>query len=259
MPSTKLTKKEDNKPIEWGKVYEDTPKKYIKTRQGRGSTQLAYVETGYIVMRLNELFNYMWDFEVLEESIHAKAKQVSVRGKLTIHLSPELKITKTQYGGANIKTHSSTGMPLSIADDLKAAASDALKKCASLIGIASDVYWGGEVDIEDDTESALEDTVEPQEVRNVATDPTLRSKQKLYFMVAVEAGYDPEKAKDLAKKAYKVESFNDIKAKQLEDLVDWMNKKIRKEKDIITDKDLDSISKEIDLNDIIEQDLDMDL
>jgi hypothetical protein len=50
---------------------------------------------------------------------------------------------KTQFGGADIKRHASgakSGRPLSIADDYKAAASDALKKCASLLGIGLDLY-----------------------------------------------------------------------------------------------------------------------
>jgi hypothetical protein len=52
-------------------------------------------------------------------------------------------IVKTQFGGAEIKRHASgprSGRPLSIADDYKAAASDSLKKCASLLGIGLDLY-----------------------------------------------------------------------------------------------------------------------
>jgi hypothetical protein len=55
-------------------------------------------------------------------------------------------ISKEQYGGSDIKKYSQgtkIGQPLDIANDLKSAGSDALKKCASLFGIAQDVYWKG--------------------------------------------------------------------------------------------------------------------
>jgi len=134
--------------VSWGKVYEKTPKEYVKVRTSKTGFKLSYVEAGYIIKRLNELFGYLWDFEVIDEKIGKE--QIYVKGRLTIHLSPVLKLSKTQYGGSPIKRFKGTGEVISIADDLKAAASDTLKKCASLVGIASDVYWGGDVEeIED--------------------------------------------------------------------------------------------------------------
>ncbi len=122
-------------------IYERTPKKYIKKRPGRGGKVFDYVETGYIIKRLNQIFNYLWEFKVVEHQIGKE--QVWVKGELTAHISPSLSITKSQYGGSDIKRNKD-GEVIDIADDLKAATSDALKKCASLFGIASDVYWGGE-------------------------------------------------------------------------------------------------------------------
>lgn len=121
-------------------ITKTTPKKYLKTRQGRGGLTLTYVETGYVIDQLNQLFNYLWDFEVLEHGINEN--QIWVKGKLTAKIAPDLIVSKTQYGGTQIKKFQD-GKVIDIADDLKAAASDALKKCASLLGIASDVYWQG--------------------------------------------------------------------------------------------------------------------
>jgi ribosome-binding protein aMBF1 (putative translation factor) len=45
------------------------------------------------------------------------------------------------FGGSSI-TFDREGRVVSIADDLKAAASDALKKCASLLGVALEMYGG---------------------------------------------------------------------------------------------------------------------
>ncbi len=50
-------------------------------------------------------------------------------------------VTKAQFGGVGIKFNRSSGKPISIADDLKAAASDCLKKCDSMLGIAM-IYIG---------------------------------------------------------------------------------------------------------------------
>lgn len=134
-------------------ILETTPKKFVKRRQGRGGKMLDYVETGYIISKLNEVFNYMWSFEVIEDKIGES--QVYVKGKLTAHLSPDIAITKVQYGGSDIK-RKADGKPVDIGDDMKAASSDALKKCASLFGIASDIFWptGSEWREEDISNSA---------------------------------------------------------------------------------------------------------
>lgn len=99
---------------------------------------LSYVEVGYVINVLNQVFGWDWDFRIWDQQIGNR--QVWVRGELTVRLKGHT-ITKGQYGGADIKFNRTSKEPVSIADDLKAAASDALKKCASMLQIASDVYW----------------------------------------------------------------------------------------------------------------------
>src|SRR5213592_721558 len=118
-----------------------TPKREIKMRQGRGGLQFAYVEHGYVTERLNLVFGFNWDFEIVDKQI--LDDEVIVEARLTVRTPGGQTIVKTQFGGAEIKRHASgprRGRPLSIADDYKAAASDALKKCASLLGIGLDLY-----------------------------------------------------------------------------------------------------------------------
>jgi hypothetical protein len=118
-----------------------TPKREIKMRQGRGGLQFAYVEHGYVTERLNLVFGFNWDFEIVDKQI--LEDEVIVEARLTVRTPGGQTIVKTQFGGAEIKRHASgtrSGKPLSIADDYKAAASDALKKCASLLGIGLDLY-----------------------------------------------------------------------------------------------------------------------
>jgi hypothetical protein len=118
-----------------------TPKHEIKERQGRGGLRFSYVEHGYVTERLNLVFGFNWDFEVVDKQM--LEDEVIVEAKLTVRTPGGQTIVKTQFGGADIKRHASgarSGRPLSIADDYKAAASDALKKCASLLGIGLDLY-----------------------------------------------------------------------------------------------------------------------
>src|SRR3954451_6012190 len=118
-----------------------TPKKEIKTRQGRGGLQFSYVEHGYVTERLNLVFGFNWDFDIVDKQI--LEDEVIVEARLTVRTPGGQTIVKTQFGGAEIKRHASgakSGKPLSIADDYKAAASDALKKCASLLGVGLDLY-----------------------------------------------------------------------------------------------------------------------
>lgn len=98
---------------------------------------IKYVEVGYVINILNQAFGWDWDFRIIDQQVGKR--QVWVRGELTVRIR-EHAIIKGQFGGADIKFNRN-GDPISIADDLKAAASDALKKCASMLGVAGDVYW----------------------------------------------------------------------------------------------------------------------
>ena len=118
-------------------ITQKTPRQFIKERPGPGGLRLEYVEVGYVINTLNQVFGWDWDYTILDQQIGKK--QVWVRGELSVRLRSHT-ITKGQYGGSDIKVNRQ-GTPLSIADDLKAAASDCLKKCASMLGIAGDVYW----------------------------------------------------------------------------------------------------------------------
>ena len=105
-------------------ISQKTPEQFIKTRPGPGGMQIKYVEVGYVISMLNQIFGWDWDFRILDQQIGKK--QVWVRGELTVRLKDH-SITKAQFGGSDIKVNRN-GDPVSIADDLKTAASDCLKK-----------------------------------------------------------------------------------------------------------------------------------
>jgi len=85
------------------------------------------------------MFGWDWDFEILDEKIMIEAKEVVVKGKLTCRTNGTT-IVKTQYGNKDIMFRKNSEVPLSVGNDMKAAATDALKKCAAEIGIAADIY-----------------------------------------------------------------------------------------------------------------------
>jgi hypothetical protein len=104
----------------------------VRTRRGQGGKSLSYVETHAVIARLNEASDHEWSFEAVKHEI--LADEVIVLGKLTID-----GVTKMAFGGSTV-TRDNSGKEVSLADDLKAASSDAIKKTASLFGIGLELY-----------------------------------------------------------------------------------------------------------------------
>jgi recombination DNA repair RAD52 pathway protein len=119
-----------------------TPQGHIYKRPGKGGETWEYVTGVYVKKVLNLMFGWNWDFEVEKFDINIEARQCIVLGKLTCRVG-ENRIVKMQFGRADMKFKKS-GEPLDLGNDLKAATTDALKKCASEIGIASDIYGKNE-------------------------------------------------------------------------------------------------------------------
>ena len=119
----------------------ETPEDVIAERPGRGRQTFRYVPIAWFIAQLNALFGFNWDFEVTDHEVLEKMKQIWVKGKLTVRGPGNTVVTKTQFGGSAIK-YNQQGAIIDIADDLKSASSDCLKKCATLLGMAWDVYSG---------------------------------------------------------------------------------------------------------------------
>ena len=105
----------------------------IKSRKGLWGKTLDYIEGHSVIQRLNEAFESDWSFEITEHNVYEE--EVVAIGKLTVG-----NITKMQFGSNKITRDSGTQKILSLGDDLKSASTDALKKCASLLGIGLHLY-----------------------------------------------------------------------------------------------------------------------
>jgi len=108
----------------------------------KGGGTWEYVTGGYVKKCLNLMFGWDWSFEIMDEKI--LFGEAIVKGKLTCNSNGK-QIIKMQFGNKDIMykrdvDKDGNRIPLSIGNDLKAAATDCLKKCAAEIGIAADIY-----------------------------------------------------------------------------------------------------------------------
>jgi len=129
-----------------------TPKSQIRTRKAKGGGQWDYVTGAYIKKVLNLMFGFDWDFNILNYEFDLNFGQAFVHGRLTVTVNDQWgnkrNIVKEQFGRQEIKFKNEwidgkkvkTQIPLDLGNDMKAAATDALKKCASELGIAQDIY-----------------------------------------------------------------------------------------------------------------------
>lgn len=124
-------------------ILQRTPKEHIYTRPGKGGGTWEFVTGTYVKKVLNYVFGWLWDFQIIDKG--KEGDQVWVQGRLTIkNEKGEVLIIKEQFGRADVKFKRGTKTPLDYGNDLKAASTDALKKCASELGIASDIYGKNE-------------------------------------------------------------------------------------------------------------------
>lgn len=106
----------------------------IKQRRGTNGDLLDYIEGSAVVQRLNECFDSEWIFEIQEHRTYDD--EVVVLGKLTAQ-----GVAKSQFGKSRITRSRVDKSIVSLGDDLKAAATDCLKKCATLFGIGLHLYF----------------------------------------------------------------------------------------------------------------------
>ena len=184
---------------------EEFPGDLIKYRRAPGGKELAYIEGSQYIRRLNEAFKNDWNFSILEYKIFESG--VMVLGKLSI---PSFGIEKEAFGGADIMKKKS-GEVINIADDLKSAATDALKKAASMLGVGLHLY-------SEDPGPVFED--EPKKERLSRSDIELKIRSAF-----VEMRYTGKQASEFVKTEFGVDDKKDLTDKQLLELLDIVQSK----------------------------------
>lgn len=149
------------------KFFSKTPENKIKKRPAKGGGEWKYVSGSYVTQVLNSLFGFDWSFYVkttMSEALEtAKTGTVVVLGRLEVRVGDKT-IVKEQFGrkeiafkkepvksasglpvyeevnGKRVIKTQPSNIPLDFGNDLKAAATDAKKKCAAELGLFADVY-----------------------------------------------------------------------------------------------------------------------
>lgn len=146
---------------------------YRKTK-GVGR-MLDYIPAKHIIQRLNDASNGEWSFEIIEWKKFDK--EVVVLGKMTL-----CGIVKMQFGETRINFSSTTGEMLQLGDDFKKAATDALKKCATLFGVALHLY-------DDDEERQEGSPPATQNGRQETGELASESQVKAIFAIGYKKGF----------------------------------------------------------------------
>ena len=187
-------------------IAQRTPESHIYTRPAKGGGEWEFVTGVYFKKILNYIFGYMWDFQVIDKG--REGDQVWVQGRLTIkNRAGKPMIIKEQFGRADIKFKK--GQPhkpefmLDYGNDLKAASTDGLKKCASELGIASDIYGKNEFRDIQKVDKGFKppkiETTKPEKVVEEAEVREVGEKVK-ELREMLKGKTDPEKIKDLHKR-----------------------------------------------------------
>lgn len=113
------------------------PTEKIKQRPGGRGMVFDYVTQDFVVETLNEAFGGSWSMRITDHLQIDNAVIVGV--ELMAHDENNMPIIKQQFGCCNITSGLAAG------EAFKGAASDGLKKAATLFGVALELYQDDEV------------------------------------------------------------------------------------------------------------------
>lgn len=115
------------------------PPEKIKQRPGGGGMTFDYVTPATVIDILNEAFDYQWDMRVFDS--RREDSTVIVGIELKVQGEDGALVVKQQFGCCEITRG------LGVGEAFKGAASDALKKTATLFGVALELYQDSDVTI----------------------------------------------------------------------------------------------------------------
>src|SRR5579859_2664151 len=101
----------------------------------RGGVAVTFITGEQVARSLNEVLGVAgWSFRVLRHDINPEADEAWALGELVAEIG-ERTVVRQQFGSQKLKRSRTTGAPLDLGLDLKGASTDAMKKCASLLGV----------------------------------------------------------------------------------------------------------------------------
>ena len=147
---------------------QDTPKDWIQSRPIRGGGTARYVPGYHFIERFNEAFGFLWSQEF--PKVVREGNEIITQGRWSLQIPGRtitrefvdgtketikfdgFSIVKEQFGSAQLKKWANDNPKLGIkhgdfmdiGNDYKAAATDAMKKCGTELGMFLDVYGARE-------------------------------------------------------------------------------------------------------------------
>lgn len=128
-----------------------TPKKFLKERKGKGGQTWTFVDRRYVEQWLNKEYGTRWSFQIEPASFQTIGEHVHVLGRLTV-VESDGTVRKVESYGA--KEAIPSNGHLTPHPYLKSAESDALKRCAAMLGCAADVYKAETIEASQDNSVA---------------------------------------------------------------------------------------------------------
>lgn len=112
------------------------PKEKIKQRPGKAGMTYDYVTPDFIISLLNEAFDYRWSTNVFHQTMYGDTAVVGLN--LSVWDAENNCINKAQFGSCDV------GRGMGPGEAFKGATSDAMKKAATLLGVALELYGDDE-------------------------------------------------------------------------------------------------------------------
>ena len=205
------------------------PREAVSSRSGGGTKQLSYLETWYVINRLNKVFgNLGWDSETVEMiPVNGPNEKPAYRAKVKITVSaPVYSQDGTLEGFRNVikegngwGSDKSTQNPHEMA--VKEAESDALKRAAMKLGISMGLglYDKSGDFVENETQAKTTKTVDPTPKSVPDNRDALNKKITAIARVCIAKGkYTKESFQAMRKFVYDAdttEAMSDAKAQEL--------------------------------------------
>jgi len=170
----------------------------IKQRKGTYGGMLDYVETHAVIQRLNDAFDANWNFEIISHEV--QDNEVIVLGKLTAN-----DVVKMQFGSNKISV-SKQGEVIGLGDDLKAASSDCLKKCATLLGVGLHLYGAEKSETDQNEKNDMS-----EKSKSKGSETVTKEQLNIIKELRTALGWTPKKVQDMAKQMFgttEVEKLN---------------------------------------------------
>jgi len=194
-------------------------KSQIKQRKGNFGDMIDYVEAHAVIQRLNDSFEGQWSFEIITQE--NTAGELVVLGKLTAE-----GVSKAQFGSKKITTNSKTGEVISIGDDWKAAASDALKKTASLFGVGLHLYGGTEKEELQNEKPDMSEKSKPKGGTTITKEQLGQIKK-----LRTDLGWTPEQVQEQSKQMFGTDKVETLNPTMANGLIAYLNNKNNSEKE----------------------------